>query len=555
MLDEYQGQASTDTERKAVGELFHSVACAIEMDFEPSGSTSNINKTPFAYQNFFRYTSHYETVSWPSFWSRLNENVLAGYPVPIAVSATATGDGHVVVANGYREIDGVPQYYLNWGWYNDNNINGWYNIQGWTSASGGYNTVDGAVFDIMPNPQITSIEPLGTGDDITVNWEVSENINWDEFTLEQKVDQGDWEEVATGISSKNYTISNPSGNIYQFRVKSMIDGIYYANSWSEVEVFAAQEAFDGYAQFGGLQYAYARQTPDNDLDFTGDYTFETWIRLKDGNSNGNVILDHQPVFGIELTEVTDSDYSVKFISNSSNATLNSNASGAKLNNNEWVHIAVVHSANNTKLFVDGSMREEDTSANFNLTSSNAALNMAERYNGEYSGRIIADLDQVRLSNVARYTSNFTAAKDEIYTVDDQTKLYLPFQGVHKVRLKDASSTISFIVKNELDFVEWNYDETSGTLSNEEFELVKSSLSVFPNPVTENKFQVLVSDELKVQNLEAEMYDLQGRKIDIKTSEIAFNNWELSFQNINSGVYVIKLIGEGFSISKKLSINN
>jgi hypothetical protein len=230
----------------------------------------------------------------------LKENILAGYPVPVAVDASRTGDGHVFVVNGYKEINNVPYYYINWGWYNDNNINGWYDIQGWTNASAGYNTITGATFDIMPNPQITSIRSAGSGNDFTVSWETSERINWNEFTLEQKVDQGDWTEVASGITSKSYTINNPSGKVYQFRVKSMIDNKYYADSWSETEVFTTQGGFDGYGEFGGSQYMYARQTPNNTLDFTGDYTFETWMRLKEGNSNSNVILDQQPVFGIKF---------------------------------------------------------------------------------------------------------------------------------------------------------------------------------------------------------------------------------------------------------------
>ncbi|ALJ03809.1 hypothetical protein APS56_00975 [Pseudalgibacter alginicilyticus] len=553
MLDEYQGKASTDVQQKAVGELFYSAACALEMDFEPTGSTSNLNKTPFVYQNFFRYASHYESVTWGAFWTRLKENVLAGYPVPIAISATRTGDGHVVVANGYREVGGVPQYYLNWGWYNDNNINGWYNIQGWTSASGGYNTVDGAVFDIMPNPQITSIEPTGSGNDFKVNWEVSERINWNEFTLEQKVDQGDWTEVATGIIAKNYTVNDPTGNVYQFRVKSMIDGVYYVNSWSETEVYAVQKAFDGFGKFGGSQYAYARQTPNNTLDFTGDYTFETWIRLKDGNSNGNVILDQQPVFGIEITDVGVTDYSVKFISHSTNATLNSNTTGAKLNNNEWVHIAISHSGNITKLFVDGVMRQEDTSSNFNLISSNSALNLAERYSGGYSGMIKADLDQIRISNVARFTSNFTPVKEEMYEVDNNTLLYLPFQNVHNIRLKDQSNNLSFIVSNVANYVEWSFDEISGTLSNEDFELIKSSLTVSPNPVTNNRIDISFSQKVSLQQVHFELFDLQGRKMNVNASEKTYNTWGLIFPNINSGMYVLQVRGDSFLATKKIMI--
>ncbi|WP_083692322.1 C10 family peptidase [Seonamhaeicola sp. S2-3] len=553
MLDEYYGKPSTDIEQRAIGELFYSTATALEMDFEPSGSTSNLNKTPFVYNNFFRYACHYEDVSWPSFWDKLKENVLAGYPVPIAISATRTGDGHVVVANGYKEIDGKPYYYLNWGWYNVNNINGWYNIQGWTSETGGYNTVDGAVFDIMPNPQITSIEATGTGNDFTVNWEVSSRINWNEFTLEQKVDQGNWEEVANGITSKSYTINNPTGEVYQFRVKVMIDGLYYEDSWSEIEAYAVSGGYDGYGNFGGKQYAYARQTPDNDLNFTNDYTFETWIRLKDGNSNGNVIIDQQPVFGLEITDVTATDYSVKFISHSSGAELISSATGNKLENNKWVHIAVCHTTNNTKLFVDGVLRHEDTSTNFNLTSSNSALNIAERYNGGYSGRIIADLDQIRISKTARYTTNFTPIKEQIYLVDENTVLYLPFQDVHNIRLKDKASNLSVIVKNDTDYVEWNFDKTSSTLSNESFELIKTSLSVFPNPVTNNHLEVAFNKELDINAIQFKVFDIHGRLLGVKSNKVGINTWQLDIQNANSGIYVLQIQGDGFTASKKIMI--
>ncbi len=551
MLDEYYGKASTDIQQKAIGELFYSVDCALEMNFESNGSTSNINKTPFAYSNFFRYTCHYEDVNWSSFWSRLKENVLAGRPVSVAVKASRTGDGHVFVVNGYKEISGIPYYYINWGWYNDNNINGWYNIQGWTNDSPGYNTITGAVFDIMPNPQITLIEKTTTGNEFTVNWEVSSRINWEEFTLEQKVDQGDWTEVASGITSKSYTINNPTGSVYQFRVKSMIDGAYYVDSWSETEVYAINGGFDGYGDFGGSQYAYAKQTPDNDLDFTGDYTFETWIRLKDGNSNGNVIIDQQPIFGLEITDVTSTDYSVKFISHASSAELNSSTAGIKLKNNEWVHMAITHTANNTKLFVNGNMRQESTNGDFNLASSNLPLNIAERYNSGYSGRIKADLDQIRISNIARYTSNFTPVKEQVYEVDASTIVYLPFQNVHTIRLKDEAHNLSVIVKNDIDFVEWNFEKTTETLTNEAFELIKLSLSLFPNPVINNRFKISFSKSLDLGKVDMAMFDIQGREISINASETSFNNWDLVFENVNSGIYILQIKGEGFSANKKI----
>ena len=316
---------------------------------------------------------------------------------------------------------------------------------------------------MLPNPQITSIVNTGNGNDFTINWEVSTKINWKEFTLEQKVNHGTWEEISAGITVKKYTVINPTGDIYQFRVKSNIDGVYYDNSWSETEIFIVNGGYDGYVSLGGSQYAYARQTPNNNLNFTGDYTFETWIRLKDGNINGNVIFDQQTVFGLEINDVSASDYTIKFNSNATNSFLSSNVTGEKLKNNQWVHIAVTHSEGLTKLFIDGIIRDENTETNFNLTSSNNALNIGERYSGGYSGLIKADFDQIRFSTIARYTSNFTAFKQQIYDVDANTIAYFNFQNVHKVRLKDEAFNLSVIVQNEPDFMEWKFEEISQPL--------------------------------------------------------------------------------------------
>ncbi len=554
MLDEYQRKPSTDVQRKAMGELLYSAGVALQMNYEPTGSTSNINKTPFVYENFFRFTSHYEDVSWTSFWTRLQENIQAGIPVPIAVDASRTGDGHVFVANGYKEIEGKPFYYLNWGWYDDNGINGWYNIEGWTSASPGYNTITGASFDVQPNPQISEINKTGSGNDFTVNWIVSDKITVDEYTLEQKVDLGEWTEVATGILNQNYTVLNPSGKVYQFRVKAQIAGKYYLNSWSETEVYAVEGGFDGYGEFGGSQYAYARQTPDNDLDFSNDYTFETWIRLNSGNINENVILDQQNVFGIEIGDVTASDYSVKFKSHSSGSELNSNQTGVKLQNGEWAYIAISHTGNLTKLFVNGKLRDENSGNNFNLVSSNNALNIGEKYHGSYSSLINADLDQIRISSIARYTSEFSPVKENQFIVDANTIAYFNFQNVHKVRLLDQAHHLSVIVKNELGFVAWKFDDTDTVLANEYFDLIRSSLTVFPNPVVQDVLNISFSDQISLENIEINLFDLAGRKVRIESISNSYNKWNIQLGNVNAGIYILQIEGESFTAEKKIIKN-
>ncbi|WP_405562245.1 C10 family peptidase [Polaribacter sp. Asnod6-C07] len=550
ILDEYMNKPSTEQQQKAVGELIYHVGVALQMDYEPSGSTSNINKTAFVYQNFFRFSGHYQDVTWSGFWDRLYDNVQKGRPVPVAVDASRTGDGHVFVVDGYKEINGKPYYHLNWGWYNDNGINGWYNIQGWTASSGGYNTITGAMFDVLPNPHITSISKSDLGNGFLVKWEVSDKLNWEVFTLEQKVDNGDWEEVSTEITSKEFNVNNPTGKMYQFRVKAKVDGDYYANSWSEIETYNVTGGYNGYVSFGGSQYAYARQTPNYDLDFTADYTLETWLRLKDNNANGNTILDIEGVFGLEIFDVNANNFAIKYKSYSSGEALVSNNT---ILLNEWVHVAVSHSDNKTKLFINGSLINFYEGSNFNLPSSNKALNIAEKYHGSYSSRIKADFDQLRISKVDRYSDNFTPSQENHFSLDDNTISYFTFQDIHKVRFKDEASNISVIVLNDINNTEWSYELNSGTLSIEDVNKIKNSITLFPNPVVNKYLQISLNQDFNFDEIQFKMYDLAGRDMLINTSLQSMKSWELDVDKVKSGVYLLQITLDNLSMTRKVIV--
>ncbi|MCI2229818.1 C10 family peptidase [Polaribacter sp. MSW13] len=552
MLDEYMNVASTESQQKAVGELMYHVGVALQMNYEPTGSTSNINKTPFLYHNFFRFSGHYEDVTWSSFWDRLYENIQQGRPVPVAVDASRTGDGHVFVVDGYKEINGLPYYHLNWGWYDDNGINGWYNIQGWTSTSGGYNTITGAVFDVLPNPQITSITNIDANS-FKVKWEVSEKLQWEEFTLEQKVDAGAWEEVASGITTKEYTINNPTGQMYQFRVKSKVNGSYYANSWSEIEKHTTTGGYNGYVSFGGSQYAYARQTPDFDLDFTTDYTLETWLRLKEGNVDGNILLDIENVFGLEITDVNTENFAIKYTSHASGEEIVSNKNGNTILLNQWTHIAVSHTGNKTKLFINGILMDSYEGANFNLVSSTNALNIAEKYHGSYSSRIKADFDQLRISKTDRYPSNFTPSQENHFTVDAETIAYFTFQDVHNVRFKDEAANISVIVLNDTANAAWSYELNTGTLSTEDLVKIQNSITLFPNPVVNNNLSISFHQEVTAENIQFKMFDLAGRQIPIQYKEKAQNSWNLDVKNTKGGLYLLQITIDNINVTRKILI--
>ena len=523
MLDEYMGKASTDEEQRAIGTLMYHTGVALEMDYEPTGSTSNIKNTPFAYHSFFRFSGHYQDVDWPDFWTLLYENIQLGRPVPVAVDASRTGDGHVFVVNGYREVDGEPFYHLNWGWYNDNDINGWYNIEAWTSDSPGYNTITGAVFDLLPNPEITSIEENGDGNELTINWEVSQALQWDAFVLEQKVDEGEWEQVAPDIDQTSYTVINPTGKFYQFRVKAKVNGTYYDDSWSETKVYSFKENHNGYISFGGEQYAYARQTPENDIDFSNDYTFETWIRPKDTNLDGNVVLDQEGVFSLEITNVTTTDYAVRFRSYSGGSELSSQ--GMLIPFDAWTHIAVSNSESTTRLFINGNLADTYQGSDLELPTSNKALNIAEKYHGGYSSWFIGDMDELRISTTGRYQTGFHPNMHVPFEMDEQTLAYFPFQDVHTVRLKDEAYTLSVIVKNEAGHAMWNF-ETFTPPSDMDNDGVPDNLDLCPDTpegstVDTNGCEIfhLPSDNFTIKTTSTTCTDTDNGSITITAQEI------------------------------------
>ncbi len=538
MLNEYHSKPSSEEQRKAIGKLMYDTGAALQMDYEPTGSTSNINKTPFIYQNFFKFSGQYQDKDWSEFWNKLDANIQEGHPVPVAVDASRTGDGHVFIVDGYKEESGEILYHLNWGWYNDNNINGWYNIREWTTDSPGYNTITGAVFDLIPNPEITVIEKTGTGNDFTISWETSKILNWEAFTLEQKVDQGLWETVATDINAKTYTINNPAGKVYQFRVKAKVNGKYYDNSWSEIMLHQTTGQYNGYVSFGGSQYAYARQTPNIDIDFTSEYTFETWIRLNAGNVDANVILNQKGIFSLEISDVTTQEYAIKFKSLSNGMELTSIKNNLKISVGEWAHIAVSRNDGRTLLFVNGIIADSNEGDNFELIVSNNALNIAEKYDAGYSSHLIADIDQLRISSIGRFTKNFAANRITNYTVDDNTIAYFTFDEIHKVRFKDLQHNLSVIAKNELGHALWKFEHLI-IPDDSDKDGVPDSSDLCPNTIAGTTVDIT---GCAVFSLPADNFILKTTG----TSCIDTNNGSINIRAIKNQNYTATLIGTDFN---------
>jgi len=418
MLDLYHHKQSTDSEREAMGLISYHYGIAVDMDYEYNGSTSNINRSPAALDDYFRYTGHYQTKSWSSFWSRMYENMQNGHPVQLAIS-DVNGHGHAPTVDGYWSSDTLSDkyYHLNMGWWGSSN--GWYALQG-TWNAGGYTIVDAGVFDILPDPQFEEM-PVQNTDTFTLRWNIADNVQCDSFEL-QKYISGSWTTITT-TANKFYTDTVFTCGNHKYRVRGKIDEHWYYNNYSETcNVFVKGAITSLY--FDGDD-SYFVNEHDNLLDVNGsDWTIETWIypTLVPASSTYPAIISRKYSFEMYFRN-TSGNLGVGIIAFDGSGTgfniiasLNSGSSYLTLN--EWHHIAASRSGSTTKLFIDGTQVGSSTDPDFDLDASIAAVNFGARYDGGYKRYIDnCKLDDIRYSKTARYTSNFTVHKYDHPEVD------------------------------------------------------------------------------------------------------------------------------------------
>ena len=443
MLDEYYGVPSTDTERRAIGRIAYHCGVAVDMDYENTGSTSNITRTPAVLNNYFRSSGHYEPGSWFYFWPRLRSNIENGYAVQLAVRDVSSGAGHANVCDGWRQLTiSDPKYYhLNNGWWGT--CNAWYNLQN-TFSDCGYDAIDAAVFDILPDPIMTD-EPIRSETDyktFTLQWRVSKSLNWEAFELQESVDNGAWTTISNTITDTFYTVTVPSDGLYKYQVRAKSSGSYYADSYSEECVVPVGKIV--YLNFDGDDSFYVKDNPVNDLDISDKWTVEAWIEV-DTRTSGTypVILDRKTVFSMYLIDDVDGggNYGIRFVARDASgniiASVQSDAS-SDIFFGEWVHVAVTRDGNETKMFINGKVVDTSSDANFNLTATANALNIGARYWTTYERYLDGRIDEIRISDTARYSTDFCPDRYNRFITDKNTKLLLHIESGTGTKIKDYS---------------------------------------------------------------------------------------------------------------------
>jgi hypothetical protein len=183
--------------------------------------------------------------------------------------------------------------------------------------------------------------------------------------------------------------------------------------------------------------------PDNsDLNFgSNDFTIEMWIKTSTGNKG---ILEHSDytgtsgnfsIFSVGLHISSSHLYTQVCIGGSRHAM----TSSSNIANNVWHHIAVVRYGNVFKSYIDG-VEESTVTASGSLNDVSNPMKIGDApYNGTtyaFNGY----MDEIRISNTARYTSNNFTPPTATFSNNENTKLLIQSDDASQIFTDSSSNT-------------------------------------------------------------------------------------------------------------------
>jgi hypothetical protein len=90
---------------------------------------------------------------------------------------------------------------------------------------------------------------------------------------------------------------------------------------------------------------------------------------------------------------------------------------------------------------------------------------------------------------------------------------------------------------------------NGVLATTEVKPLENNIKIYPNPVTQGSFTIETKEN---RDTKYELYDLSGKLL-IPSQKLNSGTNKVSVAGIQSGVYLLKLISEGNTVSKKIII--
>ncbi|RLD43298.1 MAG: hypothetical protein DRI86_10230, partial [Bacteroidetes bacterium] len=159
----------------------------------------------------------------------------------------------------------------------------------------------------------------------------------------------------------------------------------------------------------------------NHLDVTNAWTFECWINVDDQTSYHDIMF-RDGVFNFSLRDknaIGTGDFGIYFRDRDDGINIGTGAN-ENLSFNTWYHVAATYDGTTAKLYVDNAEVDNSTGA-WTLSTSTNNLNIGARYVSGYSNYFDGQIDEIRMSNIARATTAMQlSTHEEEYTSDANT---------------------------------------------------------------------------------------------------------------------------------------
>ena len=214
--------------------------------------------------------------------------------------------------------------------------------------------------------------------------------------------------------------------------------------------------------------------------------------------------------------------------------------------NQWYNLAVTYNGSIMKMFLDGNLIQE-TAATGLIASNTYPLTIGGQNGNFWNRNLNGQIDEVRISSIARYSTNFTPTT--YFDYDDNTiALYHFNEGVGDTVFDSSGNNLNGIIYGG----EWSSGVTT-SISDEqsnpsEFLLLQNYPNPF-NPSTEIKYSIPQSS-----NVVLTVFDVLGNEIEtLVNEEKPSGSYAVKWyvENLPSGVYFYQLRAGDFIQTKKM----
>jgi len=232
--------------------------------------------------------------------------------------------------------------------------------------------------------------------------------------------------------------------------KTVFNMAYACNIYNTLSKFG-----NGSLRLDGSTGSYLTLSDHSDLDLRNtDFTIELWVMPTANLTSERMLFfkwasSSQYSYKIYFNEITSVNTLYFYYSTNGTSGTTATFSLPYYEIYKWYHIAIVRNGTSLTVYSNGVSCGSYNIGTATIYDSTSPLNIGSQGTSLF---FHGYLDEIRYSNIARYTSNFTPSTNQ-FDNDSETKLLLHFDTTHKSTPIDSSTTGHAVTPNSASV--WN----------------------------------------------------------------------------------------------------